>query len=87
VAKSADLSATDAPTDGQNVNTANDDMMGSNPMMMNGMAGHAGYGFNNSMSFGMNSMNGMPNMMASGNWNGMNSLGASPHSSCPSTCN
>jgi hypothetical protein len=47
-------------------------MMGNNPMIMSGMSGQMGYGFNNGMGFGMN---GMSNMMGNGNWNGMNSMG------------
>lgn len=73
--------STDAATDEPNANTnaANAGMMGNNPMMINGMAGQMGYGFNNGMGFGMNNMNGMNNMMVNGNWNGMNSMGMPTH--------
>jgi len=71
--------STDATTDEPNANAANAGMIGNNPMLMNGMAGPMGFGFNNGMGFGMNNMNGMNNMMANGNWNGMNSMGMSTH--------
>lgn len=79
--KSIEPSTADASTDGQNNATgSNGGMMGNNPMMMNGM-GQMPYGFQNQAGFnnGMYGMNGMPNMMANGNWNGMNSMGRSLH--------
>jgi hypothetical protein len=72
VVQSAEPSAADAPADEQIGNGANNAMMGNNPMIMSGMSGQMGYGFNNGMGFGMN---GMSNMMGNGNWNGMNSMG------------
>ena len=50
-------------------------MMGNNPAM-NGMQGQMGFGFPNQGGFnnGM-AWSGMPNMMANGNWNGMNPMG------------
>lgn len=50
-------------------------MTGNNPMM-NNMQGQMGFGFPASGGFN-NGMgwNGMSNMMANGNWNGMNSMG------------
>jgi hypothetical protein len=80
VTKSAEPPVTDASTDEQNnANGSNGGMMGNNPMMMNGMSGQMPYGFSNQAGFnnGMYGMNGMPNMMGNGNWNGMNSMGTS----------
>jgi len=60
--------------------------MGNNPMM-SGMQGQIGFGFPNQGGFnngmpwnGMGQMNGMPNMMANGNWNNMNPMGMSRYS-------
>jgi len=81
---SVEPSTTGAPTDEQhNANAPNGGMMGNNPMMMNGMPGQMPYGFPNQPGFnnGMYGMNGMPNMMGNGNWNGMNSMGMSPTTS------
>ena len=81
---SVEPSTTGAPTDEQhNANAPNGDMMGNNPMMMNGMPGQMQYGFPNQPGFhnGMYGMNGMPNMMGNGNWNGMNSMGMSLYTS------
>jgi hypothetical protein len=84
VTKSVEPPTTGAPTDEQsNANGPNGGMMGNNPMMMNGMGGQMPYGFPNQPGFnnGMYGMNGMPNMMANGSWNGMNSMGRSPQAS------
>ncbi|KAH6285282.1 hypothetical protein HBI39_241200 [Parastagonospora nodorum] len=74
VASQTVAKGTDAATVEPNANAANGGMMGNNPMPMNGMAGQMGYGFNSGMGFGMNNISGMNNMMANGNWNGMNSM-------------
>jgi hypothetical protein len=76
VTKSIEPSAADVATDEQNyTNGANGGTVGNNPMM-NSMQGQMGFGFPNQGSF-TNGMgwNGMPNMMANGNWNGMNPMG------------
>ncbi|KAF1937405.1 hypothetical protein EJ02DRAFT_385705 [Clathrospora elynae] len=64
------------PGDGHNEpNAPNGGIMGNTPMM-NGMQGQMGFGFPNQSGFNNNGLawNGMPNMMASGSWNGMNPM-------------
>ncbi|KAF1847538.1 uncharacterized protein K460DRAFT_392874 [Cucurbitaria berberidis CBS 394.84] len=80
VAKSIEPSATGGSIDEHTANGANGGMMGSNPMA-NGVQGQMGFGFPNQAGFnngmgwnGMNQMNGMPNMMANGNWNDFNNM-------------
>ncbi len=82
-AKTTETETTNGPTDESNMSGSPPGTVGNNPMM-NGMNGQMGFGFpnqagfNNGMSWiGMNQMNGMPNMMANGGWNGMNPMGKS----------
>jgi hypothetical protein len=69
--------AADGSTEEQNNSHSASSMAGNNTMM-NNMQGQMGFGFpaqggfNNGMGW-----NGMPNMMANGNWNGMNPMGMS----------
>lgn len=75
VEPSTNDAATNEPT---NTGDLSAGMLANNPMTLNGqlpygMGNQAG--FNNSMGFPMNNMNAMSNMIGSGNWNGMNSMG------------
>lgn len=74
VTKSMEPSGTNDPSEVQNsVNGSSGTVM--NNSMMNGMQGQMGFGFPNQGGFNNGvGWNGMPNMMANGNWNGMTSL-------------
>ncbi|RAR03017.1 homoserine O-acetyltransferase [Stemphylium lycopersici] len=73
VSKSTEPAAAEGTTEEQNnANGANG--IAGNSSMMNNMQGQMGFGFQNQGGFNGMGWNGMPNMMANGNWNGMNPM-------------